>query len=104
MNVALIVLPIALLALFALAVVRPWFGLVVLLAGLPFNGLLLHVGAPQLALSGTGATMLAAWHDALAAGVIVAAGFHWLRTRPRAFGALELTTAVDDHCPPGAAP
>ena len=94
MSVALIVLTIALLALFVVAVARPWLGLLVLLAGLPFNGLFLHVVGSQLGLTGVTATMLAAWHDALAAGVIVAAGFHWLRTRPRAFGALELTTAV----------
>jgi hypothetical protein len=94
LSVVLIILAIVLLALFVLAVARPWIGLLVLLVGLPFNGLLLHVGAPPLALTGTAATMFAAWHDALAAGVIVAAGLQWLRVRPRSFGALELGVVI----------
>ena len=94
MSVALLVLAFVLLALFSLGVTRPWLGLVVLLAALPFNGLLLHFGAPQLGLSGISATMLAAWHDAIAAGVIAAAGLRWLRDRGRRFGTLEASITV----------
>jgi hypothetical protein len=94
LSVALLVLAAGLLALFALGLTRPWLGLVVLLAALPFNGLLLHVGAPQLGLSGTSATMLAAWHDAIAGGVIAAAGLRWLGDRGRSFGVLEAAVVV----------
>jgi hypothetical protein len=94
LSVALAVLLIALLVLFAIGLVRPWLGLLVLLAALPFNGLLVHVGGFELGLTGTSATMLAAWHDALAAGVIVAAGIRWLQVRPWKLGGVEVGVAV----------
>ena len=94
MSVAVIVLLAALAVLFALGLIRPWLGLLVLLAALPFNGLLLHVGGYQLGLTGTSATMLAGWHDALAAGVIAAAGIRWLQVRPWKLGRLEVVVAV----------
>lgn len=65
-------------ALFAVAVLRPWLGLLLLLGLMPFNGVLLDVVGPSLHLSSTALTVLAGWHDALAGGVIVAGGIRWL--------------------------
>lgn len=61
------------LALFALAVRRPWVGLAVLLAGLPFNGILLDVVARSIGGVGLGRIALAGWHDALSLGIVIAA-------------------------------
>lgn len=61
---------------------RPWIGLIVLLAVLPFNGLISQV-VPGLAdLTPTAETALAAWHDAIVAGIALAAVIAWLR-QPR---------------------
>ena len=68
------------LAAFAFALRWPWHGLVVLLALLPLNGFIVIVVADLAGLEGgVGRIALAAWHDALAAGVIVAAVVAWIR-------------------------
>lgn len=67
--------------LFAVAFWRPWAGLVLLLATIPFNGFLLAVVATWLALDGNARTLAGAWHDGLALGVIAAAGVLVLRRR-----------------------
>ena len=75
--------------LLALAVRRPWLGLTILLAGIPFNGFLLDVIAGGLGLSDTATTALAAWHDALSIGIGVAALSHLLRSRTRSLTLIE---------------
>ena len=70
------------LALAVSATRRPWTGLIVLLAVLPLNGLVSQV-VPGLAdLTPTANTALAAWHDAIVAGIAVAALIGWIR-QPR---------------------
>ncbi len=64
------------LALFAFAARAPWWGLLALLGGLPFNGFLLDVVAPSLGVTSNDSASrfaLAGWHDALAIGIVVAA-------------------------------
>jgi hypothetical protein len=82
---ALVVLAVLLVGLTAFAFARPWIGLTVLLAALPFNGFLADVVEPTLGMSSNASTMMSAWHDALALGVIAAAAWAWLpshRLRP----------------------
>ncbi len=81
-------------ALFAVAVLRPWLGLLLLLGLMPFNGVLLDVVGPSLHLSSTALTVLAGWHDALAGGVIVAGGIRWLRGRSFRLSAVETAAIV----------
>jgi hypothetical protein len=68
---------------------RPWAGLLVLLVGLPFNGLVSQVLPGLLDLTPTASTVLSAWHDALVGGIVVAALITWLRA-PRRPAPLEL--------------
>lgn len=71
-------------ALFLFAIRRPWAGLIVLIGGLPFNGLLLDVIGPRIGVvdpNSLSRIALAAWHNALALGIIAAAGLAILRTR-----------------------
>jgi hypothetical protein len=67
--------------LFVVAARRPWIGLVVLLAGLPFNGILLDVFARSIGGTGLARYTLAGWHDALALGIVFAAAVLVLRHR-----------------------
>jgi hypothetical protein len=86
----LAVLAVLLAGLAAFAFIRPWIGLVVLLAMLPFNGFLSDVIEPTLRLSSNASTMMSAWHDALAVGIIAAAAWAWIpsrRLRPTSFEA-----------------
>ena len=66
-----------------LAAWRPWAALVVLLAVLPLNGMISQVLSGLLDLTPAATTALAAWHDALVAGIAVAAAISWLRSRRR---------------------
>jgi hypothetical protein len=92
--VVVILLAAVLVGLAAFAIARPWLGLVLLLALLPFNGLLTDVISPTLNLSSNASTMLAAWHDALAGGIIVAAAWVWARARPLRLSGLEAALAI----------
>ncbi|MEA2519294.1 MAG: hypothetical protein QOF49_1374 [Chloroflexota bacterium] len=80
------------LALLVGAARRPWAGLLVLLVGLPLNGLVSQVVPGLLHLTPTASTVLSAWHDALVAGIVVAALVAWLRVprRPTVVEALIL--------------
>lgn len=92
----LIVLLIVDAALLVFAVRRPWLALLALLAGLPFNGLLLDVVAPALNIASAGSLnrlALAAWHDALSVGIILSAALAALGARRYRFG-LVVTLAV----------
>jgi hypothetical protein len=77
------------LGLLALSCRRPWLGLVILLAILPFNGFLGHVIAPTLGLASIETTALLAWHDALTLGIALAAATQFLRRRGGSFGLIE---------------
>jgi hypothetical protein len=90
----LVALAAMLAGLTVLAILRPWFGLVLLLALLPFNGLLADVIGPTLHLSSNASTMVDAWHDALAAGIIAIAAWAWIRARPLRISAFETAVAV----------
>lgn len=79
-----------LVVLFGAALWRPWIALPFLLGLMPFNGLLLEVIAKSLGASGTTATLLAAWHDALAGGIIVAAAVSWITSERHTVSRLEL--------------
>lgn len=70
---------VALLALAITGAMRPWIALVVLLGVLPFNGWLTNVAAVDLGLTDQNRVLLAAWHDALVGGILVAAGLAVLR-------------------------
>ncbi len=83
-----------LVGLFLLAYWRPWVGLLLLLSLLPFNGFLVDIVTPSLHFSSTASTMAAGWHDALAGGVIVAAGIRWLRARSFRPNAVEAVAVV----------
>lgn len=84
------------IALLALAVRRPWAGLLVLLVGLPLNGLVSQVLPGILDLTPTASTVLSAWHDALVAGIVLAALTGWLRAprRPTLLEALVVAMLV----------
>jgi hypothetical protein len=69
------------LALGLIALRRPWIGLIVLLGILPINGALTQVVPRLLSLSDPGQLALAAWHDALVAGIALAALIALLRGR-----------------------
>ena len=72
------------LALFALAVRRPWVGLVLVLAGLPVNGFVTQVVPVFFDLSSEAWLALGGWHDAVIGGIVVAGILRWLRAgRPR---------------------
>jgi hypothetical protein len=62
---------------------RPWTGLLVLLVGLPLNGIVSQVAPGLLDLSPTASTVLSAWHDAIVAGIAVAALIAWFRAPRR---------------------
>ncbi len=68
-------------ALFLAGALRPWHALVILLAGLPLNGFLVHVLGDLFGFSGLSSIAWAAWHDALAGGVIAAAAWSFVRPR-----------------------
>jgi len=85
------------IALFLFAVRRPWAGLIVLIAGLPFNGVLLDVVGPRLGIldpNSTSRIALAAWHDAISLGIIGAAALAVIRTRTWRPSSVELAGAV----------
>ena len=82
-----------LLALAITAIARPWIALVVLLGLLPFNGWLTNVLATDLALTDPSRTLLAAWHDALVVGILMAAVLAWLQARPRTVTKFEIAAA-----------
>jgi hypothetical protein len=84
------ILVLALLGLFVAAFWRPWIALAVLVGLLPFNGVLLDVVARSLGATSTNATLLAAWHDALAGGFVVAAATDWLKSKPHLLTRVEL--------------
>jgi len=69
------------LGLGLLAARRPWIGLVILLGILPVNGALTQVVPRLLSLSDPAQIALAAWHDALVAGIALAALLAFLRSR-----------------------
>jgi hypothetical protein len=77
-----------------LAFSRPWISLVVLLGALPFNGLLVQVGAQLAGLDDTGRVALAAWHDMLILGIVLAAAVAWLRSRPRRLTEIEVLVGI----------
>jgi len=78
------------LVLLVLAARRPWAGLVALLGGLPFNGFLTQVAAGLLGLGPEARVAVAGWHDALAGGILLAAGWTFVRSPDRRLGRLEL--------------
>jgi hypothetical protein len=82
------------LALAIVAVRRPWIGLVILLGVLPVNGALTQVVARLLSLSDPAQIALAAWHDALVAGIALAALVALLRARSRALDTVEWLIAA----------
>ena len=69
--------------LLVLAWRRPWVGLVALVAGLPFNGILTQVLPVALTLSSPAHVAVGAWHDALLGGILLAAAVELARTRRR---------------------
>jgi hypothetical protein len=77
------------LVLFALAVWRPWLGLTILLAALPFNGFLVDVGITVLGIPDAAVAAVAGWHDALAIGIALSALVGFLRARTRYLGLVE---------------
>jgi hypothetical protein len=67
--------------------------LLVLIGGLPFNGLLLDVVGPRLGVVDPNSPfriVLAAWHDAITLGIIAAAGLAVLQTRNWRLSRVEL--------------
>ena len=79
------------------AVRRPWIALVVLLAGLPFNGILLDVIGPALGITGStsaGRFALAGWHDAIALGLVAAAALDLVRARYLPVKAVEVLGVI----------
>jgi len=59
-------------AAFALAALRPWWGVVALLAALPFNTFLVLVVGDVLRLDGIARIVWAGWKDAMVAGFVLA--------------------------------
>jgi len=97
MTSLLIVLIALDVALLLFAVLRPWHALLVLIGGLPFNGLLLDVVGPRMGVgdpSSLSRIALAAWHDAIALGIIAAAGLAVLQTRNWRLSRVELAGAL----------
>lgn len=76
-------------ALLALALRRPWLGVTLLLAAIPFNGFMSDVLVQVAGIPELGRTALSGWHDALAIGVGLSALGHALRGRVRAMGVVE---------------
>jgi hypothetical protein len=91
---ALLAIGVVLAALLILATLRPWLGLLLLLALLPFNGVLLDVVGPSIHLSSNELTLLAAWHDALAGGVILAAAYRWVLQNSHRLNSVEAVAIV----------
>lgn len=77
------------LGLLVFAVRRPWLGLTILLAAIPFNGFLLDVLVTVIGVPDAAHTAVAGWHDALAAGIVLSAVVHVLRSRARSLGLVE---------------
>jgi hypothetical protein len=77
------------LGLLALATWRPWLGLTILLAALPFNGFLVDVGVKVLGIPDAADVAVAGWHDALAIGIALSALVGFLRARSRYMGLVE---------------
>jgi hypothetical protein len=82
------------LALGVFAVRRPWLGIVALLGILPVNGALTQVVPRLLDLSDPAQLALAAWHDALVAGVVLAAAMSFLGGRRRRLDLVEWLIAA----------
>jgi hypothetical protein len=80
------------LALFAFALRWPWRGLVLLLAVLPFNAFLIYIPSHLLSLNDAASLVLAAWHDSLAGGMVLAAALAWIQRvrRGERFGRVQL--------------
>lgn len=88
-------LPFAAVDLF-LAIVaarRPWIGLVLLLGILPINGALTQLVPRLLSLSDPAQLALAAWHDALVAGIALAALIAFFRSRDHRLDLIEWLVA-----------
>jgi O-antigen ligase len=77
------------LVLGVVAVRRPWVALVALLGVLPVNGALTQVVPRFLDLSDAAQIALAAWHDALVAGIALAALVALVRARERSLDLVE---------------
>lgn len=73
---------------------RPWTGLVLLLGILPVNGALTQILPTLLSLSDGAQLALAAWHDALVAGIALAALASLLRARSHALSTVEWLIAA----------
>jgi hypothetical protein len=82
------------LALGVVAARRPWIGLVILLGILPINGALTQVVPRLLSLSDPAQLALAAWHDALVAGIAIAALVAFVRARSHKLDAVEWLIAA----------
>ena len=82
------------LLLAAFAARRPWSALIVLVALLPFNGLLVQVVAQIVGFDDIGRIALAAWHDAIVLGIVLAAAWTWLRTGPRRPSGIEMLVGL----------
>lgn len=78
------------LGLFLLAVRFPWLGLTVLLAAIPFNGLLLDVLVTVVGIPTAAHIAVAGWHDALVLGIALSALVQLLRGRARPLGLVEV--------------
>jgi hypothetical protein len=91
MPVALDALPFVVidLALGIVAFRRPWISLVLLLGILPLNGALTEVVPRLLTLSDPAQLALAAWHDAVVAGIALAALIALLRGREHGLDTVE---------------
>jgi O-antigen ligase len=82
------------LVLAAVAARRPWIGLIALLGLLPVNGVLTRVLSRLLDLSDPAQLALAAWHDALVAGIALAALIALVRARSRTLTTVEWMIAA----------
>ncbi len=71
------------LAFLAFAALRPWAGLVLLLAGSPLNGFLANVVRRELHLGEAHGIALSAWHDVVLLGIVLAALLVVIRSRRR---------------------
>lgn len=77
------------LGLLVLAARRPWLGLTILLAAIPFNGFLVDVLVAAIGVPDAAQIAVAGWHDALAAGIALSALVHFLRGKVRSLGLVE---------------